>query len=75
VSGEESGRPCGSYLVPITALCCFTPLLVWGLTAIGVAAVIAYLDFVLIPLLLVFAGVVMIGVQQYRKQRSGQEAK
>lgn len=59
----------GGIGVAITALCCFTPLLVWGLTAIGAAAIIAYLDFVLIPLLLVFAGVVMIGVQQYRKHQ------
>ena len=54
----------------ITALCCFTPLLVWGLTAIGAAAIIAYLDFVLIPLLLLFAGITLIGVQQYRRRNS-----
>ncbi len=53
----------------ITALCCFTPLLVWGLTALGAAALVAYLDVVLIPLLLVCVGAMLIGLHQYRKNQ------
>ena len=39
----------------ITALCCFTPLLVIGLTSLGFASAIAYLDMILLPLLGIFA--------------------
>ena len=41
----------------ITALCCFTPLLVILFGAIGLSALVGYLDFVLIPLLVVFIAV------------------
>lgn len=39
----------------ITALCCFTPVLVVVFTALGLTAAIAWLDMVLLPLLGVFA--------------------
>ena len=35
----------------ITAICCFTPALVWIFGAIGLATMVAYLDVVLFPLL------------------------
>ena len=38
----------------ITALCCFTPLLVILLATTGLSAVIGYLDFVLFPALAAF---------------------
>ncbi len=38
----------------ITAICCFTPVLVWLLTAVGLAAAIPFVDLWLIPLLIVF---------------------
>lgn len=38
----------------VTALCCFTPILVVLLGAVGLASAIAYLDLVLLPLLGVF---------------------
>lgn len=50
----------------ITAICCFTPLLVWALSAIGLASLVGYLDIVLLPLLglsvvlLVIGGVVTV---------------
>lgn len=53
----------------IAALCCFTPVLVVGLTAIGAAAVLAYLDFVLIPLLILFAAMLYVGFRQVRNTR------
>jgi mercuric ion transport protein len=35
----------------ITALCCFTPVLMWGLAAFGFGAAVFWLDIVLLPLL------------------------
>lgn len=38
----------------ITALCCFTPVLVILLGAVGLSVVVGYLDYVLFPALAVF---------------------
>lgn len=38
----------------IAALCCFTPVLVVLFGAVGLAAVVGYLDFVLLPALGIF---------------------
>ena len=38
----------------LTALCCFTPILVIGLGAFGLAAATVWLDVILLPLLRVF---------------------
>ena len=38
----------------VTAICCFTPVLVVLLSAVGLSAWLAWLDSVLIPLLVVF---------------------
>jgi mercuric ion transport protein len=38
----------------ITALCCFTPVLVVLFGVVGLSAVIGYLDYVLLPALLFF---------------------
>lgn len=51
----------------VTALCCFTPILVIVLTSIGLAGVISYLDIVLLPLLGAF--VLMLLVALVRKAR------
>lgn len=40
----------------VAALCCFTPLLVVVLGAVGLSAVLGWLDFVLLPALAGFAG-------------------
>jgi len=42
----------------VAAICCFTPALVIILTSLGAASIVGYLDFVLLPLLLVFIGLV-----------------
>jgi len=52
----------------IVALCCFTPVLVILLGAIGLSAVIGYLDIVLLPALAFFIG--LTGYALYRKQKS-----
>jgi len=41
----------------IAALCCFTPILVLLLGAVGAAAWIGYLDYVLFPALAIFIGI------------------
>lgn len=52
----------------VTALCCFTPLLVWLLTAIGLSAVIGYLDIVLLPALGIFILITGYALWRRRKQ-------
>jgi len=53
----------------ITLICCFTPLLVWILSAIGLAALVGYLDFVLLPLLAIFIAIVVLsGFLHYRNR-------
>ena len=43
----------------ITAICCFTPILVSPLVGLGLVGVIAWLDTILIPILLLF--IIMLG--------------
>jgi mercuric ion transport protein len=57
----------GSLGTGLAALCCFTPILVIGLSAVGVAGIIAYLDYVLFPLLAFFIGLTIYGLF-YRKR-------
>ena len=41
----------------IAAICCFTPILVILLVTVGLSAILGWLDFVLIPALLIFMGI------------------
>ena len=41
----------------VAALCCFTPALVVLVTAVGLSAVVGYLDYVLFPALALFLGI------------------
>lgn len=52
----------------LTALCCFTPLLVVLLSGIGLSAAVGYLDLVLLPALGVFIGITIYAL--WRRQRS-----
>lgn len=38
----------------IAALCCFTPVLIVLLGAVGLSALVGYLDYVLLPALIIF---------------------
>ncbi len=51
----------------IAALCCFTPILVVLLGALGLSAALGWLDFVLFPALAFFIGLTIYAV--YRRQR------
>ncbi|HEY3074269.1 MAG TPA: mercury resistance system transport protein MerF [Burkholderiales bacterium] len=46
----------------IAALCCFTPVLVVLLGAVGLAALTGYLDYVLFPALAFFIGLTIYAV-------------
>lgn len=53
----------------VAALCCFTPLLVWGFAAAGLAAFTAYLDYVLLPVLFISLPLLVFGYNQYLKTK------
>ena len=52
----------------ITALCCFTPILVVIFAALGLSAWLGWLDYVLLPILVVCVG--MIAFALWRKGRA-----
>jgi len=49
-------------------LCCFTPILAVLFGAVGLSAVLGYLDYVLIPAMVLFLGIVAYAA--YRRRRS-----
>jgi len=51
----------------ITALCCFTPILVVLLSTVGLSALTGYLDVVLLPALAFF--IALTGYALYRQRR------
>lgn len=59
----------------VTAICCFTPALVVLLAAVGLSAWLAWLDSLLIPLLVVFIAITvfalmgMISAARHREVR------
>ena len=46
----------------ILVLCCFTPILVVVFGAIGLSAVLVWLDYILLPLLLIFVAVTIYAI-------------
>ena len=56
----------------VAALCCFTPLLVVLLGAVGLSAAVGWLDYVLLPALATFLGITIFAVVRQRRLRSGQ---
>lgn len=51
----------------VTALCCFTPLLVVLFGVVGLSAMVGYLDLVLLPALMFFVGLTVYAL--WRRQR------
>ncbi len=51
----------------LVALCCFTPILVILLGVIGLSALTGYLDYILLPALVVFIGLIIYAVLRKRK--------
>ena len=54
----------------IAALCCFTPVLVILFAALGLSAVVAYLDYVLFPLLGFFLLLVVVAIATDRGSKT-----
>lgn len=52
----------------VTALCCFTPLLVVLLGAVGLSAWLGWLDFVLLPALAGFLALTVFGLIRLRRR-------
>ena len=48
----------------VAALCCFTPVLVVLLGAIGLSAVTGYLDYVLLPAMVISIGIVIYALSR-----------
>ncbi len=53
----------------LAALCCFTPVLIVLFGAVGLSAVVGYLDVVLLPALAIFVGITVYALWR-RKQQS-----
>ena len=51
----------------LVALCCFTPILVILLAAVGLAGLTGYLDYVLLPALVFFIGLTCYAVWRKKK--------
>lgn len=51
----------------IAAVCCFTPVLVVLLGVVGLSAAVGWLDYVLMPALVLFIGLTVYAV--YRRQK------
>jgi len=56
----------------VTAVCCFTPVLVVLLSALGLSALTGYLDAVLLPALAIFLG--LTGYALWKRNRTGQSS-
>lgn len=54
----------------VAALCCFTPLLVVLLAAVGLSAAVGYLDLVLLPAMAAFAAITVYAVVRRRRARA-----
>ena len=54
----------------VAAICCFTPLLVILLGVVGFGAVTGYLDYVLLPALLIGLGLLAYGIFLRKKDHA-----
>jgi len=53
----------------VVALCCFTPVLVLLLGALGLSAVLGWLDFVLFPALAFFVGLTVYALRRSARNK------
>jgi len=53
----------------VAALCCFTPLLVILLGVVGLSAFTGYLDYVLLPALVFFIGLIVHALHRRRSAK------
>ena len=57
----------------LVALCCFTPILVVLLGAVGLSALTGYLDVVLLPALAIFIGLTIYAFYRQAKSQQHQD--
>lgn len=55
----------------IVALCCFTPILLILFGIVGLGALTGYLDYVLLPALVIFIAITIYAVQKRRRAEAG----
>lgn len=55
----------------LVALCCFTPLLVVTLGVVGLSFMTPFLDYILLPALVVMIVVTIISFRRWRQSRRG----
>jgi mercuric ion transport protein len=63
---EKSLMRVGIIGAVVAALCCFTPVLVVLLAAVGLSAAIGWLDYVLLPTLVLFLGLTVCALWKRR---------
>lgn len=51
----------------VAALCSFTPILAVLLNAVSLSAVLDYLDYVLVPAMILFLGIVVYAAYRHRR--------
>ena len=51
----------------VAALCCFTPALVVLLSAVGLSALVGWLDYVLLPALAIFVAIMIYALFRQRR--------
>jgi mercuric ion transport protein len=56
----------------IAALCCFTPVLVILLGALGLSTALGWLDYLLFPVLAIFVGITVYALVQHPRKRKVQ---
>lgn len=54
----------------LVAVCCFTPLLVILLGLVGLSALTGFLDYVLLPALAIFIGVMLYAIGRKRSAKA-----
>ena len=52
----------------IAAICCLTPILIWVFGAVGLGALVTYLDFILLPVLGLF--LLLTGYALWRRRNT-----
>lgn len=69
----KSQLKCGAAGSVITAVCCFTPVLVVLLPAVGLSAWLGWADYVLFPALAVFLGLTVYAYGRMRSERARED--
>jgi mercuric ion transport protein len=67
---DQKLRRVGVIGTVVAVLCCFTPILVIALSALGLSALTGMLDIVLLPLLGIFIGIMVYAT--WKRQKSSE---